>query len=125
MDWIISGMCSIASRQNSARAYERVQGRSYLQLRYTQDSWKCHQPGRDEPALDLFKAIIEGDDRIMILPVSLHNKIVERERSAGGTEEMKTLRRSLHEIAACGTNSALAEAGTAPQVAPVRPLHHH
>lgn len=32
---------------------------------------------------------------------------------------------SLQEIAAHGTNSALTEAGTAPQVAPERPLHHH
>lgn len=55
----------------------------YSSDRYTQDSPKCPQPGRDEPVLDLFKAITERDDRIMIIPVSLHNEILERERSAG------------------------------------------
>ena len=58
-------------------------GRIYSLARYTQDSWKCQQPGRDEPVLDLFKVIIERNDRIMIIPVSLHNEILERERSAG------------------------------------------
>lgn len=118
MGWIISGTCGIASWQNSARACECGQGRSHLPLKYSQDSWKCHQPGRDEPVLDLFKAVIERDDRIMIIPVSLHNEILERERAAGhqGNENTETC--SLQEIAAYGTNSALAEAGTAPQLAP-------
>lgn len=58
-------------------------GRSCFQLRYAQGPWKCHQPGRDEPALDPLKAIIERDDRIMIIPVSPQNEILERERSAG------------------------------------------
>lgn len=83
-------------------------GRSYFQLRYTQGSWKHHQPGRDEPALDPFKAIIERDDRIMIIPVSLQNKILERPRGQQGhrgNESMET--HSSQEIAACGTNSAL------------------
>lgn len=57
--------------------------------RYTQDSPKCPQPGGDEPVLDLFKAITERDDRIMIIPVSLHNEILERERSAGAPRKWK------------------------------------
>lgn len=119
MGWITSGTCGIASWQNPARACERGQGRSRLWLRYTQDSWKCHQPGREEPALYLFKAIIERDDRIMIIPVSLHNEILERERGQQehqGNENAET--HSLQEIAACGTNLALAEAATAPRLAP-------
>lgn len=80
----------------------------YFQLRYTQGSWKCHQPGRDEPALDPFKAIIERDDRIMIIPVSLQNKILERARGQQGHRgNESTETQSLQEIAACGTNSAL------------------
>lgn len=98
----------------------------YLQLRYAQDSWKCHQPGRDEPALDPFKAIIEKDDRIMIIPVSLQNEILESERGQQGHRgNENTETRSLQGIAAPGTNSALAEAGTAPRVDPVRLLHPH
>jgi len=40
-----------------------------------------------------------------------------------GNENTET--HSLQEIATLGTNSALAEAGTAPRVAQARPLHHN
>lgn len=56
---------------------------------YSLDTLKTHGNATSQAETNQFKAIIEGDDRIMIIPVSLHKEILERGRSAGAPRKGK------------------------------------